>query len=397
MVSRRTMIAGGAGAAVLAALGYRSWDRGVFSSGTGPAYAAWSDWQGRPGEGPTRPVHAAVLASSAHNSQPWLFEPHDDAITVYADLSRTLGAADPFRRELYASLGCALTNLAIAAGLSPEAECMPDIEDKILEPDPPPGIVRVCDQFLLSGIGWAHSDRRGEMAALGRRHTNRGAYQADRKIPASFLNRYGFPYFVTDPGAVKELGALIVAATERFIADSEMSCDSGRWMRTSRREIERYRDGVTVDSAGLSPLMTGVAKLLPDQDTATADKYWLASTRDVQVPTAAAYAVIFTPNRLSTVDAVAAGMNWQSLHLAATMAGLAAQPMNAPIEMMDRDHLRGRANTYARDIAKIAAPQGTGEDGGDVAFIFRLGYPERPAQASPRRRFEDVIRHHGFA
>jgi len=32
MVSRRGMIAGGTGAALLAALGYRAWDRGVFSA-----------------------------------------------------------------------------------------------------------------------------------------------------------------------------------------------------------------------------------------------------------------------------------------------------------------------------------------------------------------------------
>ena len=41
MVSRRMMIGGGAGAAVLAALGYRAWDRGVFTPGQGPAYEAW--------------------------------------------------------------------------------------------------------------------------------------------------------------------------------------------------------------------------------------------------------------------------------------------------------------------------------------------------------------------
>jgi hypothetical protein len=391
MVSRRTAIAGGAGAAVLAALGYRSWDRGVFASGKGPAYEAWSEWQGRTGEGTVRPLHAAILASSAHNTQPWLFEPHGDAITVYADLSRNLGAADPFRRELFASIGCVLHNLGIAVGVSPLVS-MPEIDDKMLEPNPKSRIVRVCDQLLLSGVGWAHADRRDEMMALGRRHTNRGAYQPDRKIPASYLNRYSFPYFVTDPGAVKELGAVIVEATERFIADPEMSRDSGRWNRTGRREIDKNCDGVTVDAAGLSPFMTGVAKLLPDQDVATADKYWLASTRDVQVPTTAAYGVMFANDRLSTIDAIATGMNWQSLHLAATMEGLAAQPMNAPIELMDRDHFLGRINTYARNIAKIAAPKGTGEDGDDVAFLFRLGYAERPATASPRRRFDDVIR-----
>jgi hypothetical protein len=395
MVSRRTVIAGGAGAAVLAALGYRAWDRGVFPS-EGPAYEAWQEWQGHAGEGATRPLHAAILAASAHNSQPWLFEPKDDAITVYADLSRNLGAADPFRRELYASIGCTLHNLNIGAGHSLEVP-LPEIEDRRLRPNPVLRISRVCDAPLLSGVGWAQADRSSEMSALRQRHTNRGPYEPGRPVPERFLKRYGFSCFVTDPVAVKEMGALIVEATGRFIADPEMSRDSGRWFRTGRREIESHRDGVTTDTAGLSPFMNGVAKLLPDQDVAAADKYWLAATRDVQVPTAAAYGVLFVSDRLTTLGAIAAGANWQMLHIAATMAGLSVQPMNQPIEMMDRDHFLGRRNDYARAIAKIAAPRGTAGLGDDVAFLFRLGYGERSAAPSPRRRFADVIRKTGFA
>jgi hypothetical protein len=396
MVSRRTVIAGGAGAAVLTALGYRARDRGVFTSGEGPAYAAWQEWQGHPGEGSKRPLHAAILAASAHNSQPWLFEPHEDSITVYADLSRNLGAADPFRRELYAGLGCAIYNLNLAAGHSLEVP-LPEIEDRRLRPNPVSQLVQVCDAPLLSEADWAHADRQQELAALPRRHTNRGPYQQGRRVPESFLKSYGFSRYVTDAAAVKEMGALIVEATERFIADPEMSRDSGRWFRTGRREIEARRDGVTTDTAGLSPFMNGMAKLLPDQNVAAADKYWLAATRDVQVPTAAAYGVLFAPDRLTTLGAIATGANWQRLHLAATMAGLAAQPMNQPVEIMDCDHLLGRKNDYAREIAKIAAPQGSGEMGDDVAFIFRLGYAEREAKPSPRRRFGDVLRRTGFA
>jgi nitroreductase len=381
MVSRRAMMAGGAGAAVLAAFGYRGVDRGAFSNGKGPAYAAWQAWRGRPGEGITRPIHAAILASSAHNTQPWLFEAHEDVITLYADLSKNLGAADPFRRELFASIGCTLHNLSLAAGAVPERLSL-DLADR-LHPNPASDVVKICDLVP--------SRPRGS-ATIAKRHTNRGPYQ-DRAVPAEFFRANPNARFVSDPGAVKELGALIIEATGRFIADPEMSRDSGRWMRTGRREIERYRDGVTVDTAGLSPLMTGLAKMLPDQDSATADKYWLASTRDVQVPTAPAFGVLFSSNRLSAHQAIAAGSAWQQLHLAATEAGLAAQPMNAPIEVMDRDHFLGRSNSYARDIAKIAKlPLAA-----DPAFLFRIGYAARPAALSPRRRFEDVLRRRGFA
>ncbi len=70
MVSRRMMIAGGAGAAVVAGLGYRVWDRGVFAGPGGPAYAPWADWRGSVIDGIARPLHAAILAANPHDTQP---------------------------------------------------------------------------------------------------------------------------------------------------------------------------------------------------------------------------------------------------------------------------------------------------------------------------------------
>jgi hypothetical protein len=391
------MIAGGAGAAVLAALGYRAWDRGVFASGQGPAYEAWSEWQGHPGEGAARPLHAAILASSAHNTQPWLFEPRGDRITVYADLSRNLGAADPFRRELLFSIGCALDSLFLAAftqgwAAAAQVAAISTVEQVIVK------VAEIVPQPVSTAYGATTGEPFDTLRRLARtiplRHTNRGPYLPDKPLPPTFplARRHADPPLpliasVTDKGACRELGALIVEATERFIADPEMSRDSGRWNRTGRRDIEHNRDGVTVDTAGLSPFMTGAAKLLPDQDVAAADKYWLASTRDVQVPTAAAYGIYFLHDRRNAMELVDAGRHWQRQHLTITDAGLAAQPMNAPIEMMDRALVLGRADPYAKELRKIARVEQ-----GDPAFIFRVGYAERPALPSPRRRFDDVIR-----
>ena len=58
----------------------------------------------------------AVLAPSFYNSQPWQFAINDEAnqINVYVNRSQWLKAADPNKRELHISLGCALENLLVA-------------------------------------------------------------------------------------------------------------------------------------------------------------------------------------------------------------------------------------------------------------------------------------------
>ena len=57
----------------------------------------------------------AILAPSTKNSQPWAFSVHGNQVYLIADLRRGQLIADPDRRELYISLGCALENLLIAA------------------------------------------------------------------------------------------------------------------------------------------------------------------------------------------------------------------------------------------------------------------------------------------
>ncbi len=112
-ISRRTFLKGAGGVALAAAVGggiWRAADQGVFSTGEGLAYAAWDYSHESPG-GPLNLVRAAILASSAHNTQPWRFRIGPGRIDLFADLNRNLGTFDPLRRELYISLGCALENL----------------------------------------------------------------------------------------------------------------------------------------------------------------------------------------------------------------------------------------------------------------------------------------------
>jgi nitroreductase len=385
--SRRALV-GGAGSLLLAALGYRAWNRGAFALGTGPAYTPWDEWRGTTLDGNRRPLRAAILAASPHDTQPWRFAVSPGGIEVYADRARHLGTFDPFRREMHLGLGCAIENLVIAArAYGMTAEVHPATGH--LEPSPGPKPILAARVAL--GAGQVSHDPLFD--AIPRRHTNRGPYRDEPVAPellSGLAEAVSGPSvrvaFLSDSGARGEAARAIIAATERIIADSEMSEDSFRWIRTGKREISTHRDGVTIETSGASPLVAAAGKVLPDLGAATADRFWLDTTRDVHTATAAVIGLILVRDRLDMAQAIDAGRAWQRLHLTATARGLAAQPLNQPVEMVDRDRMLGRTDVFGPALARLAAANGW-----EPTFVFRLGYPKREALRSPRRPLDDVL------
>ena len=389
---RKAVLYGLGGIAVVAAGGgvWRAWSNGVFHAGEGPAYEPWRNWRDGNAGGPLALVRAGILASNAHNSQPWRFQVSDDRVALFADPVRNLGSFDPFRREMFLSLGCALENMVLAAraeGYEPRVE----LTAGRLSPGAPVAAGEPAAVLHLSPGPRAESEFHRAIAV---RHTHRGAYEAGRPVPET-LNREmqslagEFPDIrlsLFGAGTAKDrLGELIVSATADIVADHQMVMDSARWFRFDWNSLERHRDGITLDAVGLPPLVSALAKIIPAPSPEQADRQWLTATRDVHVGTAALLGAISVRDLYDRPAALNAGRLWQKLHLCVAARGLAAQPLNQPAERVDRELELGRE---ARMAAALAGAIGAA--GWQPTFLFRMGYAASAARPSPRRPVDAV-------
>jgi hypothetical protein len=372
-----TVAVAGAGA-----LGYRAYDQGVLEAGEGPAYAPWASWD--EGEGLRALLGAAILAPSPHNAQPWLFRLGSAHVDLLADRSRSTGAVDPFGRELVVGLGAALENLVLAAeasGFAPSVTLLP------------------------AGAGSAHAarvelfrsiPRRSELhAAIPHRHTNRYAYVEGKTVPAAALGAMSALADPTVPEArlvwftgAKDrarIGELIVAATEAMVADPGQSASDYAWFRQDWDELQRRRDGITVDAAGLPDLTTSLAKLLPPQSREATGESWLRSTRDRHVKTAAGYGVVAVRDPGDGRQRLEGGRLLERVHLWTAAHGLALHHMNQLTERADREAQLGLEPHFG-DALRELMPSGW-----EALATFRIGWPTRAGGKSPRRPVEAVI------
>ncbi len=288
-----------------------------------------------------------------------------DRIDLYADLNRNIGTIDSLRREMYISLGCALENLALAAGahgLAPAVQVMPDPLDQtfVARIDLAPG--RDTASPLYAAIPARHTDR----AAFTTQMLASETLQAMRSL-------LEFPdvalIWFTSSEAKRTFSDLTLRATQAIIADPAQAADDFIWYRTSWIELQTRKDGVTLDAAGIGNVLRVLG----------------TATRDTQLPTAAAFGTLAVHDSANNAQRVLAGRTWQRMHLWATTQGIAMQPLNQLVERAEREQTAGLEPEFTRAIAAML-PDTTWQ----MVMPFRIGYPTQEAFLSPRRPAEEV-------
>jgi len=301
----------------------------------------------------------AILAPSSHNTQPWKFALGEEEIGIYADRSRWLRVADPDRRELHISLGCALENLLIAVehfGYAHEVRLFPEGPESDLA-----ATVRVLpkrDSASQRPV-WMFPE-------ITSRHTNHGRYEA-RAIPSDV--RRGLEscctddgvrlFLVDDPVFRRQADVLVTRADACQFARPEFRQELAFWI-----------------SEGVFGLPWLLAKL--DQiAVAYLELGQVAPRPEAELLMNSPLLGVLTSDRDDAESHLRVGQAFERIYLTTSAQAIGLQPLSQAVQVQ----------AIREELTRLL-PLGAGIP----QQPFRMGYANRVLDHTPRRPLGEVLR-----
>ena len=301
----------------------------------------------------------AILAPSTKNSQPWAFSVQRNRIHLLADLRRCQTHADPERRELYISLGCALENLLVAAehfGFGHGVSYFPE-----------PGQQELVSTITFAPGGVPSDARAGAtLSAMLQRHNDNSVFRSAAvpkelriRLMACCVESDLRVYLTDDPHFRHWIDALTLEADRVEFADPAFRRELGHWIG----------QGVF----GEPPLLARLGSLAVSR----VDLGEAVAQQDHAIVESAAVLGLVCATGDSHLAHVRTGQLFERLWLTATGMGVSIHPMS---QTMRRPELR--------EAVKELLPS----PGWTPQHLFRVGFSTRDDERhTPRRPMDDVL------
>lgn len=313
-------------------------------------------------------LNFAILAPSSHNSQPWRFRLDDSSISVFVEPSRRLVASDTNDRQLFISLGCAITNILVAAdyyGYVTDIQFLPDAKDGDYA-------ARIVFKKGVAKTGSADH----LICAISQRVNNRNPY-AVRLPDAVFL------------GKIRALGSETVqvavitdAAIKDALADAALEAGVAAMEDVSfREELSRYvKTNVTRSGFGMPAFGMGIStpvSLFVPFLIRRFNMNRVNRKKDERVLKQFTPAFVVIATKADTKESwLRTGELYECIALMATQEGMTTGVWAAPIQI--GEYYKGFQAILKTDFR----PQ----------MFFRLGYPLKDMRHSPRLLVKEVTR-----
>ncbi|MCY7279559.1 MAG: Tat pathway signal protein [Sphingomonas bacterium] len=306
-------------------------------------------------------VRYATLAANSHNTQAWRFRLGHGGIDIEPDFSRRTPVVDPDDHHLWASLGCAVENLMIAASATNR-----------------PLQLIATDGRLQTRFGGPAHPHATLADAIPRRQSTRSQFDG-RSVPVATLNSLADAVRVpgvdvvllTEKREIAQLTDLVVARSHHQVHDPVYLRELRHWLRFSPADALRPGDGLFSAMTG-NPVMPGWI------GTKMFDLFFDPEAEDDKMARQMASSsgiAIFVGERVDPNHWVLAGQACQRFALQATALGMRCSFVNQPVEVPP---LRA-------GVARIAGQVGKRPD-----LVMRFGYgPAMPY--STRQPVADVI------
>lgn len=190
-------------------------------------------------------LEKGIKAPSGHNTQPWKFKINRNNIEIYPNFEKSLPVVDKTHRELFISLGCAVTNICITAnqlGYSYQREI----------------IAKNDETFIRIGLKREEVKKNPLFLQIDNRQTNRSVYKTqllsmdtiDRLRRLNLTPSVSVHFYENGTEDFYKLSNFIYEGNTILFRNKGFRRELLNWIRFNDKDIEKHKDGLGYNVLG---------------------------------------------------------------------------------------------------------------------------------------------------